>query len=75
MLAGAAVTAAALTVTFDSNDSGQANVLAGSGDAPTNTVYVQPTLGGMNMGATATFTTPSSVPPVTEASPTVKAGA
>ena len=74
VLAGAAaVAAAALTVTFDSNDSGQANVLAGSGDAPTNTVYVQPTGGAMTMGATATFTTPSSVPQVTEAVPPVKA--
>ncbi|PXX07236.1 hypothetical protein [Mycolicibacterium moriokaense] len=74
VLAGAAVAAAALTVTFDSNNSGHANVLAGSGNAPTNTVYVQPTVGAMNMGATATFTTPSSLPQVTEAVPPVKAG-
>ena len=75
VVAGAAVAAAgAMTLTFDSSDSGHANVLAGSGNAPTNTVYVQPTVGAMNMGATATFTTPSSMPQVTEAVPPVKAG-
>ena len=74
-LAGAAVVVAgALTAAFDGNDSGRANVLAGSGDAPANTTYSQPTGGAMTMGATATFTTPSSVPQVTEAVPPVKAG-
>jgi len=50
-------------------------MLAGSGDAPTNTVYTQPSVSAATMGATATFTTPSSVPPVTEAVPPVEAGA
>ena len=48
--------------------------LAGSGDAPTSTVYVQPTVAGMSMGATATPVTPSSVPATTEAVPPIKAG-
>ena len=43
--------------------------------SPTNTVYTQPSVSAATMGATATFTTPSSVPPVTEAVPPVKAGA
>jgi hypothetical protein len=49
-------------------------MLAGSGDAPTNTVYIQPSVSAMTMGATATFTTPASVEPTTEAVPPVKAG-
>ena len=59
-MAGAAVVVAgALTVAFDGDGSGRADVLAGSGDAPANTTYSQPTGGAMTMGATATFTTPS----------------
>ncbi len=42
---------------------------AGSGSAPTNTVYTQPTVRGMNIGATATTTTPDEVPAVTIAKP------
>jgi hypothetical protein len=76
VLAGAAVAAAgALTVAFDGDGSGHANVLAGSGDAPTNTVYVQPSVSAMTMGATASPpTTPSSVPAVADATPAIKAG-
>lgn len=43
--------------------------LAGSGAAPSNTVYVQPSAGGMKMGATVTWTTPSSVMPTEKAVP------
>jgi hypothetical protein len=50
-------------------------MLAGSGDAPTNTVYVQPSQSAMTMGATATFTTPATVEPTTVAVPPIKAGA
>jgi len=50
-------------------------MLAGSGDAPTNTVYIQPTVSAITMGATATLSTPASVPATTEAVPPVKAGA
>jgi hypothetical protein len=77
---GAAFAAAAvigggvLTVVLDGGDSGRATTLAGSGDAPTNTGYVQPSQSAMTMGATATFTTPATVEPTTEAKPPVKAG-
>jgi hypothetical protein len=70
--AAAVFGAGALIVTLD--DGGHASMLAGSGDAPTNTVYVQPAVSAMNMGATATLTTPSSVPATTEAVPAIKAG-
>ena len=75
-LAGlAVVVAGALTVAFDGGGSGYANVLAGSGDAPTNTVFIQPTVAGMTMGATASPpATPASTPEVAEAKPVVKAG-
>ena len=43
--------------------------LAGSGDAPANTTFVQPTENAMTMGATATWTTPTSVEPITKAAP------
>jgi hypothetical protein len=74
VLAGAAVVTGALTVAFDGDTSEYANVLAGSGDAPTNTVFIQPSVSGMTMGATATATTPASAPAVADATPAVKAG-
>jgi hypothetical protein len=72
VLAGAAVVVAgALTVAFD----GDADVLAGSGDAPTNTVFIQPTVAGMTMGATASApATPGTTPEVADAKPAIKAG-
>ena len=72
--AAAVVAAGAVTMAIDGDSSGHSATLAGSGDAPTNTIFVQPSVSNMNMGATATLTTPSSVPPVTEAVPSVKAG-
>ncbi len=42
---------------------------AGSGSAPANTVYTQPVVGGMNLGATMTTTTPGTAPEVTMAKP------
>jgi hypothetical protein len=42
---------------------------AGSGSAPTNTTYKQPVVGGMNVGATATWTTPAKTPEVGKAVP------
>ena len=72
--AAAVIGAGAVTVMLDNGSSGHINMLAGSGDAPTNSVYVQPSVTGMNMGATATFTTPATVEPTTEAVPPVKAG-
>lgn len=47
--------------------------VASSGHGSSSGEYAQPTVGGMNFGATATLTTPSSVEPVTVASPPVKA--
>jgi hypothetical protein len=46
---------------------------AGSGSAPVNTTFAQPVVSGMNLGATATWTTPASVPMTTVAVPPVKA--
>ena len=47
--------------------------VASSGHGSTSGQYAQPTVGGMNFGATATMTTPSSVEAVPVASPPVKA--
>jgi hypothetical protein len=47
--------------------------VASSGHGASSGVYNQPTVADINMGATATPTTPSSVEPVTVASPPVKA--
>jgi hypothetical protein len=49
-------------------------VLAGSGDAPTNTTYAQPAPSAMNVGSTATFSAPPSEPAIESAVPSVKAG-
>jgi hypothetical protein len=73
--AAAVVGAGVLTVVLDDGGSGHASTLAGSGDAPTNTMFIQPSVTGMTMGATATFTTPTTVEPTTEATPPIKAGA
>lgn len=66
--AAAFVALGALGLTYGPGNSGRID-LAGSGDAPASTVYVQPTENAMNLGATATFTTPSSVEPVVKAVP------
>ena len=72
--AAAVIGAGAVTMMLDNGSSGHIDMPAGSGDAPTNSVYAQPSVTGMNMGATATFTTPATVEPTTEAVPPVKAG-
>ena len=72
--AAAVVGAGVMTVVLDDGNTGHVNTLAGSGDAPTNTVFVQPSVSAMTQGATATFSTPASVPATTEAVPPVKAG-
>jgi hypothetical protein len=69
----AIVALSVLTVVYDREPTGAAT-LAGSGDAPSNTTYTQPNVAGMNMGATATWTTPASVEATTVASPAIKAG-
>jgi hypothetical protein len=73
--AAAVIVAGALTVVFDDGGPGHASMLAGSGDAPTNTVFIQPTVNAMTMGATATEdSTPASVPATSKAVPPIKAG-
>jgi hypothetical protein len=72
--AAAVVGAGVMTVVLDNDGAAHTSMLAGSGDAPTNTVFVQPSVTAMTMGATATFTTPATVEPTTEAVPPVKAG-
>jgi hypothetical protein len=78
-LAAAVVGAAALialtvATTSQYRDGSGTTALAGSGDAPSNTTYTQPSTAAMTMGATATWSTPSSAPEVSEASPAIKAG-
>ncbi|MFG1929200.1 hypothetical protein ACGFK1_00885 [Mycobacterium sp. NPDC048908] len=72
--AAAVIGAGVLTVVLDNGNSGHVNTLAGSGDGSSGGVYVQPSVSNMNVGATATFTTPATVEPTTEAVPPVKAG-
>ena len=48
--------------------------LAGSGDAPTNTVFVSPAVSAMNLGSTETTTVAPSVIATSMAVPAVKAG-
>jgi hypothetical protein len=66
--AGAFITLGALGLGYGHQDVSGTN-LAGSGDAPANTTFVQPTENAMNMGATATWTTPATVEPTPKASP------
>jgi hypothetical protein len=49
-------------------------MVAGSGDAPSNTTYTQPAVSGMNVGSTATFSAPPTEPSIESAVPSVKAG-
>ena len=68
-IGGAAIVSlGALSVSMGDNVSGFA-MLAGSGDAPTNTTYTRPSVGAVSMGATATETTPGSMPATTKAVP------
>ncbi|MGB8407372.1 MAG: hypothetical protein WCE30_25250 [Mycobacterium sp.] len=46
---------------------------ASSGDAPTNTVYVSPSVGGMTVGATQTWTPAGTAENTMQAVPPVKA--
>ena len=70
----ALIALAVLGIHESSTTSDSPHVLAGSGDAPTNTVYVQPVVGAAKMGETATWTTPAPTPEVEKAVPPVKAG-
>lgn len=68
----ATVSLGALSVSMGDNPSGFV-VLAGSGNAPANTTYTRPSVGAASMGATATETTPGSMPATTKAVPPLKA--
>ena len=72
--AAAVVGAGVLTFVLDDGGAGHTSTVAGSGDAPGNTTPTQPSVAAITMGATATFTTPSSVEPTTVATPPIKAG-
>jgi hypothetical protein len=71
---GALAALAVLGIAYGGSHFGAGSALAGSGDAPANTTYVQPTVVGITMGATATWTTPSPSAPTGKAVPPVKAG-
>ncbi|MDT4999838.1 MAG: hypothetical protein QOK12_1943 [Mycobacterium sp.] len=71
---GAFAALAVLGIAYGGSHFGAGSALAGSGDAPANTTYVQPTVTGVTMGATATWTTPSLTAPTGKAVPALKAG-
>jgi hypothetical protein len=71
---GALAALAILGVIYGGSHVGAGRALAGSGDAPANTTYVQPSVTAATMGATATWTTPTSIMPTEKAVPAVKAG-
>jgi hypothetical protein len=71
---GALAALAVLGIAYGGSHFGAGSALAGSGDAPANTTYVQPTVTGVTMGATATWTTPSLTVPTGKAVPALKAG-
>ena len=72
--AAAVLALAASGVVYGAETSGPPASLAGSGDAPTNTTYTQPGVTGMNVGATATMTTPGPTLATSMAVPALKAG-
>ena len=70
---GAGVALGAVSLAHSPDSATEMN--ANSGNAPTNTVYVSPTQGGMNLGATQTWTPPNTAAPSGRAEPAVKAKA
>jgi hypothetical protein len=71
---GALALLGALTLGDHLGNAGVGANLAGSGDAPTNTVYVSPAVSAMNLGSTETTTVAPSVIATSMAAPAVKAG-
>jgi hypothetical protein len=71
--AGAFATLAVLGVALGTHPAPESTYQANSGDAPTNTTYVHPSIPAMTMGATATFTPPDPEPATSMAAPVVKA--
>lgn len=74
MGAGAVIAMAITGALYSTEPTGTPSSLAGSGDAPTNTTYTQPGVTGMNVGATATMTTPAPTLATSMAVPALKAG-
>ena len=70
---GALALLGALTL-GDHAGAGVGTNLAGSGDAPTNTVFVSPAVSAMNLGSTETTTVAPSAIATSMAVPPVKAG-
>jgi hypothetical protein len=68
------VSAAGAMIAIGLGATSTSSVVAGSGDAPSDTTYSQPVPSAMNQGATATWSAPGTEPAVASASPTVKAG-
>jgi hypothetical protein len=68
------VAMAVIGISYSSVHFGSGTALAGSGDAPANTTYVQPSVIAATMGATATWTTPEPTLATDKAVPVVKAG-
>ena len=71
---GALAVLGALTAGSHGGNAGVAANLAGSGDAPTNTVFVSPAVSAMNLGATETPTTAPSAMATSVAIPAIKGG-
>jgi hypothetical protein len=71
---GALALLGALTLGDHAGNAGVGTTLAGSGDAPTNTVFVSPAVSAMNLGSTETTTVAPSAIATSMAVPPVKAG-
>lgn len=64
LIGGAAAVIALGALGFGHSSSVTPTTLAGSGDAPSNTVYTQPAVAGMSLGATADPTTDDTTLPM-----------
>ena len=73
LIGGTAAVAAMAAFAVTHGGAPTSSTLAGSGDAPVLT-YAQPTVGGMNLGATATWSPPGSTLETSMAVPAIKAG-
>lgn len=76
LIAGLGALATLGALAFSTHNAGSAEPanLAGSGDAPANTVFVEPSVAQIKMGATESMTTPESVLATSMAVPPIKAG-
>lgn len=69
VVGGAAILSLGTLSVFTGGNPSESVILAGSGNAPANTTYTRPSVGAVSMGATATETTPGSMPATTKAVP------